>query len=86
MRKLKLEVGELTVQSFGTSEAKAAPRGTVRGREGTVRQWSCDGTCDQTCGVPASCEVVNNYCGTYAENGCPNSIYAPGCTDEVWAC
>jgi hypothetical protein len=83
MRKLKLEVDELEVQSFRTERDGQRERGTVRGRA-TFRQWSCDATCAETCGVPASCELLYNYCGTYPELGCPNSLWY--CTDDDQVC
>lgn len=84
MRKFSLDVGKLKVQSFQTDGGAEKRRGTVRAHGATYRQWSCDGTCDQTCGVPASCELVNTYCGTYPDQGCPNSIWY--CTDDVYVC
>lgn len=79
MRKLSLKVQDLAVESFETSR-DAREKGTVIGHAtdqyGTCAgHYTCDGTCDQTCGVVASCDLVNNYCGTYQEVGCPNSLY-----------
>ncbi|MFL5542178.1 MAG: hypothetical protein ACJ8J0_24540 [Longimicrobiaceae bacterium] len=81
MAKLTLHVEKLEVESFET-EDKGAAKGTVFGQETRTDQYAtcaghytCDPTCDQTCGVPASCELINNYCGTYAEVGCPPSLW-----------
>jgi hypothetical protein len=79
MRKLNLNVQELSVESFETSRM-APEKGTVFGHAtdaaGTCAgHYTCDGTCDQTCGVVASCELYNSYCGTYVEVGCPNSYW-----------
>lgn len=83
MKKLRLNLERLEVQSFETEHA-AGERGTVQGRAGTYREWTCDGTCDQTCGAPASCVGAGEYCGTYPDQGCPNSQWY--CTDAQWVC
>lgn len=91
MAKLTLEIDQLEVESFETAQ-RADGKGTVYGHAtdaaGTCAgHYTCDGTCDQTCGVPASCELVYGYCGTYAEVGCPPSRWM--CTvdtDAVSAC
>ncbi|HEX6373514.1 MAG TPA: hypothetical protein VF006_31605 [Longimicrobium sp.] len=65
MRKLKLELDSLVVQSFETTTPEGPARGTVHGRAeagpdtpycGTVdvnckytEQYSCEGTCEDTC-------------------------------------
>lgn len=41
------------------------------------REWTAEGTCDASCGPPATCGY--NYCGTYPNQGCPNSYWY--CTD-----
>jgi hypothetical protein len=93
MRKLKMEIEELKVESFDPLGDDERELGTVHARQytegwgtcdGTCRQWTCDGSCDQTCGPPASCDPLNSYCGTYPEHGCANSWYY--CTDQVWVC
>jgi hypothetical protein len=79
MAKLTLHVEQLEVESFETAHADSA-KGTVFGHatdaDGTCAgHYTCDATCDQSCGVPASCQLVNGYCGTYAEVGCPPSYW-----------
>jgi hypothetical protein len=52
MKKLRLELDELRVESFETV-APARSRGTVRGQDATENTWcgqdSCDGTCYTDC-------------------------------------
>lgn len=84
MRKFRLDVDELEVQSFETDEGANLRRGTVHANQDTYRQWTCDGTCDASCGPPASCDMLNAYCGTYPDQGCPNSNWY--CTDEINIC
>jgi hypothetical protein len=55
MKKLSLEVGQLSVESFPTSRGEAAEKGTVRAAEATYVNTSPCGTCaGDTCGG-ASC-------------------------------
>jgi hypothetical protein len=91
MAKLTLQVDQLEVESFETAH-EIRGRGTIHAHatdaaETCAGHYTCDGTCDQTCGVPASCELVYGYCGTYAEVGCPPSRWM--CTvdtDAAGAC
>jgi len=58
MKKIHLELDRLRVETFETSEAKTAPRGTVHGL------WSQRGTCD---GVVGTCQYGGTCgagCGT----------------------
>lgn len=41
MKKLRLNADDVTVESFPTGRAQAAPRGTVRGAAGCTYQASC---------------------------------------------
>jgi hypothetical protein len=63
MRKLKLEIDALQVETFQTSPA-GAERGTVAGNAtflGTGGCWTCDYTrCVETCGE--SCDNSLDYC------------------------
>jgi hypothetical protein len=65
MRKLKLEIGELTVESFGTERVESG-RGTVRALSAptvTVIALGCDpNTVDHTCNYDYSCEQYDT-CG-----------------------
>lgn len=94
MKKLSLKLDELRVEAFETAEAGDAERGTVKGNHHTLscppdtcggscdRMWTHDGTCDQTCGQPATCGY--GWCGTYPFDGCPNSEWY--CTDCQYVC
>jgi hypothetical protein len=85
MKKLKLSLDELRVDSFRTDEQDAEQRGTVRGNasDSTCLERVC--TCqeetkwDITCG---SClmdgETCYNTCRTYWN--CPTAYYYPGCS------
>ena len=79
MRKMKLELDKLEVESFAPSR-EAKEGGTVHAHSAwdtcvapchsrNGPGWSCDPTCAQTCGQPATCGY--NWCGTYEEHGCP---------------
>lgn len=59
MKKLKLMVDDLTVESFGTGPLEAV-RGTVGGRNEPAYTASCDGTCVASC---VSCvDTCQNTC------------------------
>ncbi|HEX6749778.1 MAG TPA: hypothetical protein VF092_20975 [Longimicrobium sp.] len=98
MRKLKLDVGELAVESF-TTAARLPETGTVRGY-GTFRGSTCgpENTCGpQTCGQlicvfetgdPMDCPATGT-CGTGGTGGtgttCPtnnNALSCVGCTTQ----
>ena len=56
MRKLKLDVESLTVQTFDTVDDSALTRGTIEGRESVVTTegpWYCPYACD--CDSAPSC-------------------------------
>lgn len=76
MKKLKLSLDELTVESF-TTHRGGSRVGTVAGREITANcgntRWctggSCDGTCFMTCGdVP--CNSYYDQCGSHDQASC----------------
>ncbi|HET7461587.1 MAG TPA: hypothetical protein VFJ82_10070 [Longimicrobium sp.] len=71
MKKLKLEIGELSVESFPTRADDEGVRGTVAGRNEPGYTESCDGSCVNTCiscvntclnTCPASCWNTCNTC------------------------
>ncbi len=86
MRKLSLNLDQLTVDSFDTSAA-AAEKGTVFGEQCTC--WTnctcpgcptCDASCNGTCGATcntcgASCDQTHCGCpiGTCWDTACGNS-------------
>jgi hypothetical protein len=72
MKKLRLNLDELTVETFATHRAETRV-GTVAGRDAT--RWctdggSCDGTCYMTCG-DIDCSTYYMECGTYDQASCP---------------
>ncbi|HEU4882963.1 MAG TPA: hypothetical protein VFT45_11970 [Longimicrobium sp.] len=75
MRKLKLDVDQLTVDSFDTKASDGARAGTVQGFAPPTFWESCNGSCDYTCGTCnascASCVSCYNTCG----NTCGPSCY-----------
>ena len=72
MRKLKLSLDALQVESFHAT-GPAAPRGTVPGHEWTeYADESCFGTCDTNCTRDASCV---GGCGSGAVS-CNGTCYA----------
>jgi len=83
MAKLTLHIEELEVESFETA-GEGAAKGTVHGHASDqyatcVGHYTCNRpSCGQTCGVEASCELINSYCGTYVEVGCPASYWNCG--------
>jgi hypothetical protein len=80
MAKLTLQIEQLKVESFETA-GEGAAKGTVFGHESDqnatcVGHYTCDRpSCGPTCGVESSCELINSYCGTYVEVGCPASYW-----------
>ena len=62
MKKIHLDLDRLRVETFATSDADAAPRGTVHGH------WSQRGTCDAVVGT---CQYGGS-CGA----GCPTLVAA----------
>ncbi len=84
MKKVRLSVDGLQVQSFATSDAAAQEHGTVHAHDAATdadecatqdQAWNtCWGTCDVTCGCPDNTERYNCYftegpCDTYGSNG-----------------
>jgi len=64
MKKLKLELDELSVESFPTARAEEE-RGTVAGQNEPPYTQSCDGSCVNTC----------NSCVNTCYNTCQASCY-----------
>jgi hypothetical protein len=92
MKKLRLVLDELSVETFATDGGEA-PRGTVVGHATNTcityrclntrlctgaggNAASCDGTCYATCGDRDCASMAILYCQTY--DGCP-SIYPYDC-------
>ena len=72
MRKLKLDLGELRVESFDT--ARGGRGGTVRGLETFVGDTNC-GTCEP-----------DSWGGTCAVFGCPDTPNCSQSCETAWGC
>ena len=84
MNKLRLDLEDLSVESFDTTPAARAENGTVFGQQCTCYTQctcpgcptcdaSCNGTCDATCAgtCAASCNGTCNYtCGASCYGTC----------------
>lgn len=74
MHKLKLDLDQLSVESFGT-DAPEALRGTVEARSHLCSAFDTCASCDYTCGTCnpscASCVSCYNTC----DNTCGASCY-----------
>lgn len=90
MDKVRLTIDELEVQSFATSNADAARRGTVRAHDAPTDQLECPtacpnwdtcwNTCGDTCGGSCGGSCDSCYCETAAcSDTCGWGCYtAPG--------
>jgi hypothetical protein len=80
MKKLRLELEDLDVQSFPTGEAQAAG-GTVEAREVTAVRCNTD----QSCGAGTCALSCDGVCGTYF---CPpvGDLTADGCEQASALC
>lgn len=86
MRKLNLHLDEIVVDSFPTTGADPALRGTVRAMGATVDQDTC-ATCGPTCATcPATC--VANCAGTCVATcvTCPVSCDPNACPSADGRC
>lgn len=63
MKKLRLDLDGLSVESFGTHQDEDV-RGTVAGRNEPPYTASCDGSCD------ATCVTCFNTCPYTCQNSC----------------
>jgi len=77
MRKLKLEVDDLRIDSFVVDEAEEA-RGTVAGQNEPAYTASCDGSCVNTCN---SCV---NTCLNTCQASCWNTCGTCNATCDAW--
>ena len=77
MRKLKLQVEELVVDSFEAVDGRRRAAGTVRGHEDTVEAT----VCNYTNMYQISCQVqCTNECGTLVNKTCDGpTCNSPGC-------
>src|SRR5687768_9291815 len=82
MHKLKLDLDQLTVESFDTNPDESAQRGTVEAHSHacvspfeTCAALGCPtGTCDASCATCATCVSCYGTCYTCA-NTCGDSCY-----------
>ena len=90
MRKLRLDLNQLAVESFSPEAHDVTLRGTVRGASGE----SCFGGCgtshceDSAVCTGASCMDLNSMTGLAGECVCPllgGTITVPGCTGTATA-
>jgi len=81
MRKLRLELEHLTVDSFPTMARAQTPRGTVRGRVATdaSAQESCAYTCTG-CGLFSNtgCSANTDFCAFDSVNLCLRDLAPEG--------
>jgi hypothetical protein len=92
MRKLRLQLESLAVESFTTADERDT-RGTINARSGDTQADSCaDNTCFQTCagstcnGGGNTCwDSCDGFCGTYY---CPSggSLSLSGCNPDTLGC
>ena len=88
MRRLKLEIDELQVESFAV-ERPGEARGTVRGREYTLNPWECDSepvddSINYCSPAPTSLFSCAYTCGNTCSCGCTRTQggYTCTCPDE----
>lgn len=68
MNKLKLDLDQLTVESFDTNASGITRRGTVRGHSDSCFLTDCQFTCADTC----------NTCGASCGGGCGSGYSCGG--------
>ena len=68
MRKLKLSLNELAVESFNTESVSTSQRGTVRGHETQAYDYTCD--FNQCAGPGTSSDTVTQPYWTFCVNTC----------------
>ncbi|HEY0019355.1 MAG TPA: hypothetical protein VGC13_23845 [Longimicrobium sp.] len=82
MRKLKLNLDQLTVDSFGTTPADEK-KGTVLGEQCTCQTaCTCPGcnTCDAACGTGwTNCGSCDSGCGACDSNDPSLTVGGPNC-------
>jgi hypothetical protein len=75
MRKMRLELDELQVESFATA-ATAARRGTVQANSGLSEYNSCLDTCGDPCQTGGDSHQITCGCGGVTNHeSCENSGY-----------
>lgn len=71
MRKMRLEIDALAVESFVSTEDASKRSGSVRGAESFEEEFYADSAA--TCGCPLKPEVATKYtyCNTECYHNCP---------------
>jgi hypothetical protein len=57
MKKIRLDLEQLAVESFATARARGAEKGTVRGHDSGSEAWSCEQYCTWGCYSHSGLEV-----------------------------
>lgn len=85
MKKIRIDVDALAVESFATTPEPRREKGTVRGHasmDETCLDYSCEGSCDWTFCVPyctdegcaptpaGTCQTCGGSCGATCYAGC----------------
>ena len=96
MKKLKLDLEDLSVESFATTPEPRREGGTVFGQQCTCYTQctcpgcpTCDASCNGTCGgtCDASCNgTCGGTCGASCNGTCGCEFSAPGCNYTVVGC
>ena len=78
MKKLKLNMEDLRVESFVTFSKDSLNRGTVQGNAASIL-GTCHGTCEDTCEVCTVPKTCPNTCG----NTCDDPTCGYTCEDPL---
>lgn len=57
MKKIRLDLEQLAVESFATARARRAEKGTVRAHDSGTEAWSCEQYCTFGCYSHSGLEV-----------------------------
>jgi hypothetical protein len=68
MKKLRLDLNDLKVESFVTTPDQGPPQGTVFGQD--TRTQSCDSSCTDTCWEHTCGNTCGESCGGTCDTGC----------------
>ena len=81
MRKLKLNLDQLTVDSFDTAVPAEKKRGTVMGEE----QCTCPSACNTNCTCPG-CPTCDDSCASYCQTCAGDYTCDFSLSRDPWAC
>jgi hypothetical protein len=90
MRKLRLDLDELAVQSFSTASASVRMEGTVLARQTNVGtcetcNYTCNETCDGACTTTTGHDSMQTACLDCFSEGLGCTQY-PGCHTVIETC